>query len=147
MDKLTDCLTNLLALALSAGEAFLPDAKSYDDLFYQIFESGEALTKFGDTFAISKGPSAANKELLINVSSHYTSLLEEKKGKGNKNVSPREVREIIKQGYETLSIQAKDGLDQWERYREADHRGLIKRVARLAVQDVKAMLANTRQTL
>jgi len=50
------------------------------------------------------------------------------------------VAEVIKQGYETLSIQAKEGLDTWDRYREADERTLLKKMARAAVADVKILL-------
>lgn len=139
IDKLADALINVLALALSTGETFLPDAKSYDDLFYQVLQSGECLASFKIKFDVSRGASAVNIDVLINVSRHYIILLEEKTGKGNKDVSPREVREIIKQGYETLSIQARDDLDHWERYREADHRNLLKRVLRMAVQDSKTL--------
>ena len=141
MERLADAVVNVLALALSAGESFLPDAKSFDDLFYKVFESGEALSKFRDSFGLSKRPSSANIGILISVSSHYEGLLDEKKGKGNKNVTSREVRDIIKQGYETLSIQAKEGLDHWEVYREADYRNIMKKVAKVAVQDVKTLLA------
>ena len=142
VDRLADTLINVLALALSTGEAFLPDAKSYDNLFYYVFESGEALDMFREKYEVSKRTSAESLDILINVFRHYTSLLEEKKGKGNKDLSPREVREIIKQGYETLSIQARDGLDHWERYREAEYRNLMKRVARVAVKDARMMLAD-----
>ena len=140
--KLADCLVNVLAISLSSGEAFLPDAKSYDDLFYKVFESGELLVRFRDTFDMSKRNSVSGSiESLINVSGHYARLLEEKKGKGNMNISPREVRDIIKQGYETLSIESREGLDHWSRYREADHRNLLKKVTRVAIQDVRALLA------
>lgn len=144
VERLGDALINVLALALSTGESFLPDAKSYDDLFYQVLQSGEHLNSFKTNFELSKTPTSTNIDLLLNVSRHYIVMLEEKTGKGNKDVSPREVREIIKQGYETLSIQARDDLDHWEKYREADHRNLLKRIARMAVQDSKMLLADFR---
>ncbi|KAI9664344.1 MAG: hypothetical protein M1831_002277 [Alyxoria varia] len=140
--RLADSLVNVLAISLSSGEAFLPDARSYDDLFYKVFESGEALVKFRDSFDMSKRKMVSGSiEILMSVSGHYTRLLDEKKGKGNMNVSPREVREIIKQGYETLSIESREGLDHWNRYREADHRNLIKKVTKVVIQDVRALLA------
>ncbi len=79
--------------------------------------------------------------ILINVSSHYTRLLEEQKGKGNKHMSPKEIRKIIRQGYETLSIEAKEGLDRGEKYREASHKALLKKVTRVAVKDLRNLLA------
>lgn len=48
--------------------------------------------------------------------------------------------EVIKSGYETLSITSKDGLDAWERYREADERVFLKRAARTAVGDVRIVM-------
>jgi hypothetical protein len=51
------------------------------------------------------------------------------------------VAEVIKQGYDTLSIQAKEGLDSWEKYREADERTVLKKMARAVVADVRAMVA------
>lgn len=141
VNALADHLVSLLALAMSTGEAFLPDAKSYDDLFYKVLESGDALIEFRDAYGIKKRSSAAAADMLIGVSVHYKRLLEEQKGKGNKHPSPREVGKVIKQGYETLNIQTKEGLDNWDRYREADHRNLIKRVTRCVVIDVRVLLA------
>lgn len=43
-----DDLVNLIALALSAGDAFLPGAGEYDDLFYKLVEAGDVLVKFRD---------------------------------------------------------------------------------------------------
>lgn len=140
-EKLADRLASTLALALSTGEAFLPDEKSYDDLFYKIFESGELLSKFSDSYGISKRASAPSMEMLVSVWTHYQAMLEEKKGKSGKHISPREVSKLIKEGYDTLSIQSKEGMDQWVRYREADYRNLVKKVTRTAVQDMRTLLA------
>lgn len=135
-------LINLIALSLSMGEAFLPDPASYDDLFYKLVETGEILTQFRDTYDLSKGPSAVAIGILINVSGHYHQLLEsEGKHKfSKKTMSTREVNKIIKQGYDTLSIEAKEGLDHWAKYREADHRVELKRIAKIAVEDAKTLI-------
>ncbi|EOD48884.1 hypothetical protein GTA08_BOTSDO07757 [Neofusicoccum parvum] len=141
--RLIDDTVNLIALSLSAGESFLPDAAAYDDLFYKLVETGDILTKFRDAYDLSKQSSSSSIETLISVSSHYHSLLEgDEKGKvKSKNLSPREVSKVIKQGYETLSIQAREDLDHWERYREADHKVILKKVSRAAVEDSKALVA------
>jgi hypothetical protein len=130
-------LVGLLAFALSCGENFLPDPASYDDLFYKLTESGDVLVKFRDVYGLSS-PSGPMQSL-INVSSHYHSLLE-----GNENgkarstsLSPREVSNVIKQGYETLSIDTSESLDRWEKFREADHKSVLKRIARTVVDDTK----------
>ncbi|KAI1179529.1 hypothetical protein F4777DRAFT_434818 [Nemania sp. FL0916] len=135
-DTLLDLVVNLLALSLSAGEAFLPTPAAYDDLFYKVVESGEVLIKFRDTYKLSKRPSNSI-DTLVNVTAHYKSLLD---SGGSKNLTSTQVSEVIKQGYETLSIQTKEGLDGWERYREADDRTLLKKMARATVNDVKILV-------
>lgn len=136
---MVDTLVSLLAFALSSGENFLPDPASYDDLFYKLTESGDVLVKFRDAFGLSSksGP----MQSLINVSSHYHSLLEGgENGKArSKNLSPREVSNVIKQGYETLSIDTSEGLDRWEKFREADYKSVLKRTARAVVEDAKSL--------
>jgi hypothetical protein len=129
-----DLLVNLLAFALSSGENFLPDPASYDDLFYKLVETGDTLTKFKDTFGL--GQSGA-MQILISVSSHYHSLLTD--GKKGKHFSPQEVSSVIKKGYETLSIEASEGLDRWDKFREADFKTLLKKIARAAVDDAKVL--------
>jgi len=129
-------LVSLLAFALSSGENFLPDPAAYDDLFYKLTESGDVLVKFRDAFGLSSqnGP----MQTLINVSSHYQALLDGDRGKStSKHLSPQEVSKVIKQGYETLSIDTSEGLDRWEKFREADRKTLLKRIARAAVDDAK----------
>ncbi|KAI8955943.1 hypothetical protein F4801DRAFT_183049 [Xylaria longipes] len=137
IETLLDLVVNLLALSLSAGEAFLPTPATYDDLFYKVVESGEVLVKFRDTYGLSKRPSNSI-DTLINVTAHYKTLLDS--GGSKKNLTSTQVAEVIKQGYETLSIQTKEGLDGWERYREADDRTLLKKMARATVMDVKVMV-------
>lgn len=136
---LVELLVNLLAFALSSGENFLPDPASYDDLFYKLVETGDTLVKFRDAFGLSR---SGSMQTLINVSSHYRALLEGgDKGKlRSKNLSPHEVSAVIKQGYETLSIEAGEDLDQWTRFREADQKILLKKIARATVEDAKALV-------
>ncbi|KAG8162500.1 hypothetical protein KVR01_008265 [Diaporthe batatas] len=148
IDVLLDHVVNLLALGLSAGEAFLPTPAAYDDLFYKVVEAGDVLVKFRDTYELANRPTNSI-ETLVSVSAHYKTLLADggaKGGKGSKTgaggvLTSLQVAEVIKQGYETLSIQAKEGLDSWERYREADERTLLKKVARIAVGDVRTRVA------
>ena len=137
---LLDSLVNLIVLSLSNGEAFLPDPAAYDDLFYKLVESGPTLTKFRDAYNLNNDSDTNSIATLINVSHHYQDLLDGEKSKGKKNLSPREVSNVIKKGYETLSIQSKDGLDRWEEFREADEKTVLKKIARVAVEDVKRLL-------
>ncbi|CAI6266348.1 unnamed protein product [Periconia digitata] len=137
--ELVDILVNLLAFALSSGENFLPDPASYDDLFYKLVETGDSLAKFRDAFGLS---SSTSMQTLVNVSSHYQTLLEgggdQAKAK-NKILSPREVNNVIKQGYSTLSIEAEEGLDRWERFREVEYKIALKKIARAAIEDAKML--------
>ncbi|KAI1084332.1 DUF1741-domain-containing protein [Whalleya microplaca] len=136
-DTLLDLVVNLLALSLSAGEAFLPTPAAYDDLFYKVVESGEVLVKFRDTYKLSNRASNSIGTL-VSVSAHYKTMLDS--GGSKRNLTSSEVADVIKQGYETLSIQTKEGLDGWERYREADERTLLKKMARATVTDVKIIV-------
>ncbi|KXH63483.1 hypothetical protein CNYM01_05437 [Colletotrichum nymphaeae SA-01] len=138
IDLLLDNVVNLVALSLSAGEGFLPSPAAYDDLFYKVVEAGDTLTKFKESYQLGKRPSNSI-DTLISVSTHYKELLAEG-GKKKGNLTSMQVTEVIKQGYETLSIQAKEGLDTWDRYREADERTLLKKMARAAVADVRGLV-------
>jgi len=151
IETLLDHVVNLVALGLSAGEAFLPTPAAYDDLFYKVVETGEVLAKFRDLYNLANRPSNSI-DTLASVSTHYKQMLADgvaNGGKGGKvkvgsgsTLTSLQVAEVIKQGYETLSIQAKEGLDSWEKYREADERTLLKKVARTAVADVKVLLGD-----
>lgn len=142
IDTLLDHVVNLVALSLSAGEAFLPTPAAYDDLFYKVVESGEVLTKFKESYRLGNRHSNSI-DTLINVNTHYHQMLTDGGGGSKRKPSgltTQQVTEVIRQGYETLSIQAKEGLDTWERYREADDRTLLKKMARTAVGDARVMV-------
>lgn len=143
IDTLIDHVVNLIALSLSAGEAFLPSPAAYDDLFYKVVESGEVLAKFKDNYQLGKTINSSI-DTLINVSTHYKQILSENGDSARKkkatNLTASQVTEVIKQGYETLSIHASEGLDSWDRYREADERVLLKKMARTTVEDVRVIV-------
>jgi len=42
--------------------------------------------------------------------------------------------------YETLSIPVVEGLESWTRFREGDERAMLKKVARVAVEDTRRLL-------
>lgn len=140
LDALLNTLIQLIALSLSKGESFLPDPSSYDDLFYKVVEAGAILTSFRDVYKLAKH---SNMSILIGVSSHYDDLLKQQHADKSRshNLRPADVHRIIRQGYETLSIESKEGLDEFERFREVDHRSVLKRVVRVAVEDVKVLVA------
>jgi hypothetical protein len=140
---LINLVVNLNALALSTGESFLPDAAAYDDLFYKLVEAGDILIKFRDAYDKELvNPKSGAIDTLISVSRHYHTLLDEtskSKARG-KLLSSSQVQKVIQQGYETLSIQAKEGLDQFERFREADYKSTLKKASRVAIEDVKDLI-------
>lgn len=165
-------LSNLIAFCLSTGETFLPDPSSYDDLFYKLIEAGSQLfTRFRDAYyrrsansllpnttSLPRSLSAKHRagdqsaiDILIQVSTHYHSLLQTQDG-GKKayHQTPAAVQKVIKQGYETLSIEAAEGLGKWEGWREGggsgdadddwDWRGELKRIVRTVVGDARRVV-------
>jgi hypothetical protein len=178
IQNLTTSLVDLIAFCISAGDTFLPDPASYDDLFYKVVEAGPVLSRFRDVYkssstsstvleaSVSPTPTGVGQSIdtLINVSTHFHSLLflpEKDKSSsteaGNvtdspstttpiptikkKNLSPREVHQIIKQGYDTLSVQLQEGLNTWEKWREADWKPELKRIVRCAVEDTRTIVS------
>ncbi|KAI5310476.1 hypothetical protein KEM55_006622, partial [Ascosphaera atra] len=163
VSHLTSSLTDLIAFCISAGDTFLPDPASYDDLYYKVVESGDILRRVKEIYnptsldTNASTTSSRSIDVLLSVADHfYSLLLMPEKGKAaageeakestsssarKKHLSPKEVHDIIKQGYDTLSIQAEEGLSAWERWREADWRSDLKRVSRCAVDDSKALIA------
>lgn len=158
LHSLLDPLLACLALAVSAGDGFLPDPAAYDDFFYKLVEAGHYLPRFKETFNLQHpattspavnpsginpgGATTSSIDLLIQVSKHYHDLLETEKGKGRMgaNLGPHEVGKVIRQGHDTLSLPAMDGLERWDRWREGDEKSLLKRVARVAVADTARLL-------
>ncbi|KAJ0426418.1 hypothetical protein BJY00DRAFT_85068 [Aspergillus carlsbadensis] len=171
---LATSLVDLIAFCVSAGDTFLPDPASYDDLFYKLVETGPIIAKFREVYSLKPSATSSslsksadsNKDIhvaavetLISVSTHFYALLfnpgtdTETKSEGDaqtpipipaaqkKNLGPREVHRIIKQGYDTLSIQPPEGLSAWTRYREADWKTELKRAARCAVDDATQLVA------
>ena len=140
IQALNDSLVNLIALSLSSGDSFLPGPADYDDLFYKLVETGAILVKFRDVYGLGNRPDCSIATL-ISVSEHYYALIEETRQKtGAKHLNPAQVALVIKQGYETLSIDAKEGLDSWDRYREADEKTTLKRISKIVAADCKVLL-------
>ncbi|RKF62716.1 UPF0588 membrane protein C20F10.02c [Golovinomyces cichoracearum] len=139
IEILVDDLVSLLALSISSGEAFLQNSVSYDDLFYKIVEVGEVLFKFRDSYGLEKRPRSAIKTL-TSVSTHYSQFFQGESGKKGKQLTSLQVASAIRKGYESLSVQAIEGLDSCDKYREADKRAFLKQIARCAVEDVRNLI-------
>lgn len=148
-----DGLVQILAFVITAGETFLPDSTSYDDLLYKLL--GEAVplspadqdmfTMLRAHFSLAARPQVnAAVELMAKLTSYYRGILERKRGR---RMSPKEVGKVIKEGYEGLEAELQGrGPEGWEwgrsePFREAERRALLKRAARETVRDVKIALA------
>ncbi|KAI5776593.1 hypothetical protein EDC01DRAFT_169640 [Geopyxis carbonaria] len=128
-------LVSFLVLALRAGDAFLPAAADADDLFYKLVEAGDVLPRLRDAYTgLASDPAMA---VLVRVAEHYATLIEQR---GGKNLSPGDVQEVIKTGYETLEIGEGGGVEVMGAgvapYRESQERPFLKKVARVVVEDL-----------
>lgn len=137
--ELAEAVSSLLAASLTNGEAFLPDPAAYDDLFYKLVEAGEALVKFRDAYDLTKSGQNSSINTLVGVSKHYQELIATQQSK-SAHLTPREVNRIIKQGYETLSIETKEE-SLVDGYREVDHKVELKKIARIAVLDAASLVS------
>ncbi|KAJ5101651.1 hypothetical protein NUU61_003873 [Penicillium alfredii] len=125
-----------------------------------------AIPKPSDGPSSANAPHTAAIDTLLSVSTHfYTLLFHPEGGKDptaasaaaaspkpdsepvalpsirKKNLSPREVHRIIKQGYDTLSIQPPEGLSAWAKWRETEWKSELKRAARVVVDDSRQMVS------
>lgn len=138
--ELVSALVEVLTTALSGGEAFLPDAAAYDDLFYKLVESGEALIKLRDAYSISTDSEKSAINTLISVSQHYKEMIESQRA-NKQHLSPREINKIIKDGYESLSFDTKEDVEQESKFREVEYKTELKRITRVVVADGAALVA------
>lgn len=138
--ELVSALVDVLTTALSGGEAFLPDAAAYDDLFYKLVESGEALIKLRDAYSISTDSEKSAINTLISVSQHYKEMIESQRA-NKQHLSPREINKIIKDGYESLSFDTKEDVEQESKFREVEYKTELKRITRVVVADGAALVA------
>ncbi|GAB7329524.1 hypothetical protein MBLNU13_g01293t2 [Cladosporium sp. NU13] len=140
--EVVQTLVDLLTLALNTGESFLPDPASYDDLFYKLVESSVALTDLRTAYNLAKPDERTSINTLIGVSTHYRNLIDEHHKGKSANLSPAEVAKIIKTGYETLSIETREGLEIGKPFREADSKSVVKKVTRVAVADAARLVSS-----
>ncbi|KAK9449276.1 uncharacterized protein V1518DRAFT_415561 [Limtongia smithiae] len=159
---LVDVTIRTLVVAFSSGEAFLHEPEDYDDLFYKLIASGDMFSKIAGAYdpaspGVASGsptpPSivgaAAPIDTLISISEYYRNLISQRTGTSNNhslapigtiNMSAKDVAEVIKLGYDSLSINAQPGIDNWDRYRESDERVFLKKAGSVAVLDARDVL-------
>lgn len=174
--KMGRLITLVLASALIHGDVIFAESSDYEDLLYKIMESSAALDKFGIAFpAIIASPSMSVIKAAIN---HYTNLLKAQPGAikksffsfrsddsapphGTDELTPQKVGEIIRQGFDTLSLHQyvlktntssagktskqdqSDAsyllYDPLPKFNESDERLFLKRMSRQVIADVQLL--------
>lgn len=139
MQSLLAPLTKVLAVGIAMGAQFLPDSGSHDDLFYKLVECKTALEKLRGAYKLTEANSAIN--VILTTSTHFHGQLEAK-GVVTRALSTKEVTKVIRTGYENLELpdMARLGIESFERWREGDEKVTVKKMARVAVEDVKKLL-------
>ena len=139
-EDLCTVLARLAAFCLSRGDAFLPDPGSFDDLFYKLVEANDVLHRFKQAYCDGDQAKLLNRSVgaLISVTSHYHDLLVAQHGKKT-HQSPAAVQKVIKEGYETLNLEADEGFGQWEKWRESSWKAELKKMIRVAVEDSRSL--------
>ena len=86
--------------------------------------------------------------MLVSTAAHFHAILEEEKGEGKLRLalSAREVNRVIREGYESLEVAdvSAMGVEHFEVWREGEERGMVKRVGRMAVEDVRRLVGGSR---
>lgn len=185
-EKLSKSISLVLASALIHGDDILSDTKDYEDLLYKFMESSVAFEKFNKLFpGLASTPSMSVINAAIN---HYKKLLQEQPGTAKKSffsfviggggatsasaaantdLTPQKVSEIIRKGFDTLSLHqyvSKGGssggsfanghvskyqeeashllYDPLPRYSEGSERLFLKRISRQVIVDVQKLHSN-----
>ena len=125
---------DLITLCLTRGEGFLPDTAAIDDLFYKVVESHNELTALATRWQLSETPVGPNIRMLIDAGERLTESLGKVNGR-SRSVSTKDVMKVIKDGFDTLSMEARDETDQWTLYREQEYKAEIKKITRVVVAD------------
>ena len=171
LKEMLEPLLASLALVVSRGEEFLSVSTAYDDLVYKLVEAGPTLFEsLKSAFLPPTSASAPHTskptralEVLLVLTRHYQSLLmtttttttpinapatasssSSPAPPSAKSLSPREVLNVIRKGYETLKLPSAEGLERWDRWRESADSGnkaLIKRIGRMVVEDGRKLAA------
>lgn len=167
--KLGNLIVLILGAAVIHGDTIFGNSDQYDDLLYKIVEFADSLSKFEKIIpAISTSPALSVLKTVIN---HYTELFRNTSstsvGKSffsfaskpssaapQGDLTPQKVLDIIKEGYQTLSIHqnvTKNKNDQQDqtgnyllydslpKYNEADERLFLKKVTRQVILDVQQL--------
>lgn len=146
---LANNVVNLFNLFIIFGDTFLYSPTSYDDVYYELLRENAIfvnLSQLAKQAALSKKKDekeAASKLLnsLENVEAiiaHFTSKINE--SKSEPPLSEAEIREIVRNNYETLSIRVKDNLDIYDSSQPDKHfkRKVLKRI----IEQTKSHLVN-----
>lgn len=146
---LANNVVNLFNLFIIFGDTFLYSPDQYDNLYYELLRENAIfvnLSQLAKQAGLSKKKdekeaaakllnSLENVEVII---AHFTSKINE--SKSEPPLSEEEIRDKIKNNYDTLSIRVKDNLDIYDSSQPDKHfkRKVLKRI----VEQIRSQLAN-----
>jgi hypothetical protein len=144
----TTPLLKIFALAIARGSSFLPDTASYDDLFYKLVEQRDNLVKFKAAYAPPQFQSQSSlTDVCVSTAAHFHGIIEAEKSKGRvrSTLNTREVTRVIREGFESLDVAdiGPMGAESFNVWRESEEKGLVKRIGRAAVEDVRRLVGET----
>jgi hypothetical protein len=125
-----------LATCLVHGDSILADGPDYDDMFYKVVESNADFAKLARVYSLEASPSM---QVITATTNHYGSLLKEN------NLTISQVSEVIKQGYQTLSLfpisnGAPPGyFDERPKFNETGERLFMKKFTKLVIEDITSL--------
>ena len=142
---LANNVVNLFNLFIIFGDTILHSPIDYDNLYYELLRNHDLfdnLAQLGKHHSLSKRKDekeGANKliDSLENIESiigHFISKINE--SKTEPPLSEQEIREIVRNNYDTLSIKVKDGLDIYENY-EGEKMFFKKKLLKKIVEQIK----------
>lgn len=131
-----ELVTLNLATCLVHGDSILSSGPDYDDMFYKVVESTSDFEKLSRVYSLDNTPAM---QVITKTTSHYASLLKEK------NLTIGQVSEVIKQGYQTLSLfsitnAAPVGyFEERPKFNEKHERLFMKKFTKLVIDDVSGL--------
>lgn len=134
---LADMLATL-TLSLTQGDTILNESRAMDDLFYKLVESQDKIHDFGRAYNITYGRPKADLDVLIGVADHFKKIVETSTTSDN-NASAVDVMQSIKAGYETLSIERRDHVDEYASSDKQENRAQMRQLIKIVVKDAAAL--------
>eukprot|EP00047_Mylnosiga_fluctuans_P006394 m.246628 g.246628 ORF g.246628 m.246628 type:complete len:646 (-) comp15117_c0_seq1:116-2053(-) len=130
----------LLNIFVTYGDAFLPDAGSYDALYYELLRARDAFDLVNE-FAVSPAVEKALGQRLVSglinlraITSHFAPKIDAWSADHNgATITPDEVLRIVRDNYDTLTLKLQENLDTYEPYTEVSEAPLLRQITRAVV--------------